>query len=175
LHTGTRDILGLRREEKAKDEMTMQSRSATLRQELESRLASRIPAALSPRVTQLSEHMTSPGDSHRRKTDGWRMIAASRHFDCDKRSTSTQTRSHCESRCGIASNSYPSSGKRLSALCMIAHRLVALNLMLYGKWFSDMSCGHQDRHLLLNLRSLLDDSLGVHSWCPRAVHQDPKI
>ena len=52
LHTGAGSILGLRWGTKGENAMAMQSRSAALRQEIESSLASRIPAALSPQAVQ---------------------------------------------------------------------------------------------------------------------------
>ena len=45
-------ILGVQWRTKGENEMVMQSRSAALRQEIESSLASRIPAALSPQAVQ---------------------------------------------------------------------------------------------------------------------------
>jgi RecA/RadA recombinase len=52
LHTPNRSILCSLWRIKGETKMSMQSRSAALRQEIESSLASRIPAALSPQVVQ---------------------------------------------------------------------------------------------------------------------------
>ena len=52
LRPGAGSILGLQWRTKGENKMTMQSRSAALRQEIESSLALRIPAALSPQSVQ---------------------------------------------------------------------------------------------------------------------------
>jgi recombination protein RecA len=54
LRPGAGSILGLLWRTKGENEMAMQSRSAALRQKIESSLASRIPAALSPQAVQAS-------------------------------------------------------------------------------------------------------------------------
>jgi recombination protein RecA len=52
LHTGAGSILSLRKRRKGENKMAIQPRAAALKQEIEGRLASRIPAALSPQVVQ---------------------------------------------------------------------------------------------------------------------------